>query len=416
MCDGTDIHQQASNQLSVPKTFEGTAGRDTLRMLASSAILAIISKSPIMTWLKVHWFTAQCTDVKTPNRMEQFQKLPHHRMHSVLTARKLKWRAPEHWSAECGGTQGRIYNTILSRSAKNISVRAEWLRQSGRAPSEPSETPRWRITPRPVSIPRVALHIALRSPFGRFLSLCRSPILNKHSGVVANCDHMSEWVHWVHVCIGIAMGDAAKISPPVPSTLSSRSVGSWEDMILPGSEDPRNCADPRNLGQSEWDQKLGKIECEFSLYDKMSIDSGVCRIYTTRHSVHLRYPCISVQPPSLLEHVLDRACLRCTWRRRSSELRDALGGRHWASLDMHLETEIEWTQRCTWRHRWSELRDAFGGHDWASLDMQLDTEIEWTQRCTWRPGSSEFGDALWSHARANFEAVIEPVRSYTCRP
>ena len=54
MCDGTDIHQQASNQLSVPKTFEGTAGRDTLRMLASSAILAIISKSPIMTWLKVH--------------------------------------------------------------------------------------------------------------------------------------------------------------------------------------------------------------------------------------------------------------------------------------------------------------------------------------------------------------------------
>jgi len=112
-----------------------------------------------------------------------------------------------------------------STSAKNISVRAEWLRQSGRAPSEPSETPWWRITPRPASIPRVAFHIALRSPFCRFFSLCRSPILNKHSGVVANCDHTSEWVHWVHVCIGIAMGDAAKISPRVPSTLSSRSVG-----------------------------------------------------------------------------------------------------------------------------------------------------------------------------------------------
>jgi len=34
-------------------------------------------------------------------------------------------------------------------------------------------------------------------------------------------------------------------------------------MILPGVEDPRN------LRQSELDQKLGKIECVFSLYDKM---------------------------------------------------------------------------------------------------------------------------------------------------
>jgi len=53
--------------------------------------------------------------------------------------------------------------------------------------------------------------------------------------------------------------------------------------------------------------------------------AAVCQIYTPRHPVHLRYPCISVQPPSLLEDILDRACLRCTWRRRLSELRDALG-------------------------------------------------------------------------------------------
>jgi len=57
--------------------------------------------------------------------------------------------------------------------------------------------------------------------------------------------------------------------------------------------------------------------------------AAVCRIYTPRHPVHLCYP-------------FDRACLRCTWRRRLSELRDALGGRDWASLEMHLETEIEW--------------------------------------------------------------------------
>jgi len=33
-------------------------------------------------------------------------------------------------------------------------------------------------------------------------------------------------------------------------------------MILPGREDPRN------LGQSELAQNLGKIKCEFSLNDK----------------------------------------------------------------------------------------------------------------------------------------------------
>jgi len=103
------------------------------------------------------------------------------------------------------GITDNWYKSAMAHQQKNISVRAEWLRQSGRAPSEPSETPRWRITPHLASIPRVALHIALRSQFRSFFSLCRSPILNKHSGVVGNCDHTSEWVHWVHACIGIAM-------------------------------------------------------------------------------------------------------------------------------------------------------------------------------------------------------------------
>jgi hypothetical protein len=120
----------------------------------------------------------------------------------------------------CTWCSGMCFSS--STSAKNISVWADWLRQSGRALSEPSETPRWRITPRPASIPGFELHIALPSPFRRFFSLCRSPTLNKHSGIVANCDHTSEWVHCVHACIVIAM-----------------------------HKDPRNCADPRNLAKSE---------------------------------------------------------------------------------------------------------------------------------------------------------------------
>jgi len=78
---------------------------------------------------------------------------------------------------------------IIPIGKKNICVCANCLRQSGRAPSEPSETPRWRITLRLASTPRVKLHIALRSPFRRFFYLCRSPTLNKPSGVVANWDH-----------------------------------------------------------------------------------------------------------------------------------------------------------------------------------------------------------------------------------
>jgi len=87
----------------------------------------------------------------------------------------------------------------------SIYISKKYFRLGGMAPSEPSETPRGRITPRPPSIQRVAFHIALWSLFHRWFSFCRSPILNDHSGVVANCDYTSEWVHWVRACIGIAM-------------------------------------------------------------------------------------------------------------------------------------------------------------------------------------------------------------------
>jgi len=97
------------------------------------------------------------------------------------------------------------HSKIGPTSAKIISIWAEWLRQSGRAPSEPSETPQWQIAQCLASIPCVALHNALRSRIHCFFSLCQSPILKEHSGILANCDHTSEWVHSVHACIGIAM-------------------------------------------------------------------------------------------------------------------------------------------------------------------------------------------------------------------
>jgi len=181
-----------------------------------------------------------------------------------------------------------------------------------------------------------------------------------------------------------AMGDAAKISPRVPSTLSSRSVGRWEDMLLPGHEDPRNCVDP---GQSEWYQKFGMIECELSLYDKRRWKWD--DVYLLRGLPNIYSPSLC---PLLLPLYLRTTAVapwRCTWS---------------SVFEMHLETEIEWTQRCTWRPRSSELRrfiwrlwsiefrDALWGCERASLGMHLQVIIERDWRSTWR-------QSIWREAR-----------------
>jgi len=233
-----------------------------------------------------------------------------------------------------------------------------------------------------------------------------------------------------------AMGDAAKISPRVPSTLSSRNIGRrWEDMILPGHEDPRNRVDPWNLRQSEWDQKLGKIESEFSLYDKMRWIWD--DVYLLRGLPNIYSPSLCPPPLPVYHRTTAVAPWRCTWSSMS---------------EMHLETEIEWTQRCTWRPGSSEFGDALGGHDcanlqavirrvwkytwrpWsgdfedalggrdrASLEMHLEAKIKWTQkmhleavihrvwRCTLRLWPSEFGDALAGYNRARLEEYLEVV-------
>jgi hypothetical protein len=150
-------------------------------------------------------------------------------------------------------------NCASGTGCLSIDISKKHFCRGGMAPSEwmrsvraVRETPVADYSMPGVNATRVTLHIALRSLFLRFFSLCRSPNLIKHSGVVVNCDHTSECVHWVHASIGIAMQyDSEKISPRVPSTLSSRSVGRREDMILPGCEDPGNCVNPRNLGMCE---------------------------------------------------------------------------------------------------------------------------------------------------------------------
>jgi len=68
-----------------------------------------------------------------------------------------------------------------------------------------------------------------------------------------------------------------------------------------------------------------------------------------------------------------------------SELRDALGDRDRASLEMHWEAVIDRVWRCNWRPRLSELRDELGGRDRASMEMHWEAVIERVWRCTMRP-------------------------------
>jgi len=205
-----------------------------------------------------------------------------------------------------GNSPPDSFRPSASASAKKISVRAEWLRQSGRALSEPSETPHWRITPRPASRPRVASHIAV-SPFLLALSvsyfkqsLWRCGQLWPYVGMGSLRTHLHRDCN--------AMGDAAKISPRVPSTLRSRSAGRWDDMILHGREDPRNCMD---LRKSEWDQKFGKIECEFSLYDKRRWKWD--DVYLLRGLPNIYSPSLCPPPLPLYLRTTAVAPWRCTW-------------------------------------------------------------------------------------------------------
>jgi len=310
------------------------------------------------------------------------------------------------WCCNPASLSAYLEAMILQTSARNNYVRAEWLRQRGRAPSQPSATPRWQITPRPASIPRVALHIAPQSFFRRFFSLCRSPILSKHSSVVANCDHMSEWVHWVHACIWIAMQWVRCENLSTRCfyiTIEGRrkmvrrydTTRPWGSMQLLGCTKSRKERVGPNVG-NDW-------VCIFVIWqDGMKWDAGYLprglpNIYST-----------SLIPPLLPLYLRSPtvATEQYTWRPWLIECGVALGGRDRAIWEMHLEAEMESTQKCTWRLYSIEFGDALGGCDRASLEMHLKAEMEWTQRCTWRPWLSEFGDALGSRDRVNSEDAL----------
>jgi len=199
-----------------------------------------------------------------------------------------------------------------------------------------------------------------------------------------------------------AMGDAAKISPRVPSTLSSRSVGRGrEDMILPGCEGRRYRVDPR---KEQVTAKVGRDRVWIFVVWQDEMKMRCCRSTPGSPEYILRIAhSTSVTPVSLytnrgsltiyLEALIDRIW-RCPWRPRLSELRDALGGRDRASLEMHLETESESTHRCTWSPWSSKFEHALGGWDGVNSEMHSEAVTERVWRCTCRLWWSEIGGVL----------------------
>jgi len=98
-----------------------------------------------------------------------------------------------------------------------------------------------------------------------------------------------------------------------------------------------------------------------------------------------------------LEAAMD-SVWRYNWKLKSSDLRDVLGCRDWASLKMYLETE-----------RSSDPRVALGGQDGVSLKMHLKAEIEWTQWSTWKSYMTMLGDTLGGSDRSKLEEYLMAV-------
>jgi hypothetical protein len=67
-------------------------------------------------------------------------------------------------------------------------------------------------------------HNTLPPQFVDFFSLCQSRIVNVHSGVLTNCDHTSEWIHWVGAFIRIDMEWAVQEHPLLPFILPVRNI------------------------------------------------------------------------------------------------------------------------------------------------------------------------------------------------
>jgi len=171
-------------------------------------------------------------------------------------------------------------------------------------------------------------------------------------------------------------------------------------MVVPGAKDPCNCMHTPILGLSKCDQKLGKVECVFSLYNEMRwkwddvyvLPGSVKYILpvTMSSSGTPESPYIRRRSLLYLEAVINHG-----WRVCSS----MFGCQNQSSVGMHMETGIRRTRmllgggielvwRCPWR-----LRDRVN----SEMHLEAVIQLVWSSTCCQNQVNSEM----------HMESVIE---------
>jgi hypothetical protein len=226
----------------------------------------------------------------------------------------------------------------------------EWLRPSGSAPSDPSETPQWLITRHQALIPCFVFRIAHWSQCNLFPPFFHVNLEERRNKV-----------------------RTYETTRPWGSTQLRESTKSQQEQVRPKVGIDRVCI------WVEWEDVM-KMRCSLSTPGSseyiLRITHSTSVVPRSQYT-HCRFSTID------MEGMIDLVW-RCTWRQGPSELRDALGSRDRSSLEMHWEAVIERVWRCTWRPGCSKLRDALGGCDGASLWKHLQALIERYWRITWR--------------------------------
>jgi len=148
----------------------------------------------------------------------------------------------------------------------------------------------------------------------------------------------------------------------------------WEQMIPPRCEDvynwvttsdttrgkgTHNCVDPPHHRQSDWDQKLRKIECVFLLYDQIRWKWDDLYVLCGLQNIYSPSLCSPPSPLYLWTPAVPPGGRM--WRPWSSLFGNALGGLDWVNSEIHLEAVIEGVGRYTCRLWSNKIGGVLGG-------------------------------------------------------
>jgi hypothetical protein len=188
-------------------------------------------------------------------------------------------------------------------------------------------------------------------------------------------------------------------------TLPNLSSGYFYIQLRERRKDPCNCIHPPSLGKSEWDEKLGKIECVWSLYDKMRLKwDGV---YLPQSLPNIYFAWLIPPPLPLYRHAPTVPSELSTSTRWSNLYGAALAGQYRVNWEIHSETVINQVWRYTGRRRLRVIGGALGGWNRVNSEMHFEATIEWVWTNTSRPRSSESRDAHWGCDQASLEINLQ---------